>query len=145
MGVGYSVVPVAGIDFTRVDTTQEHKLGSVASDEQGREYMYVLANGAFAVGDIITPDGSFDFAPLSAAGIAYGVAISVVADNSYGWIQTKGQCDVANLATSTADNAQLERVTDANGDLVTGAAVTDASFAKALAAESGGTGAIWIL
>ena len=133
--------------------TQVHKLGHRVMDELGNEYTYIQANGAIALVDIVTVDGSYDCAPLTGAGVAFGVGVVAISDNHYGFVQTRGVC-TADLATSTADNAVLSSITDSNGDLVSVAAVTASStgaagvfsvFAKALAAESGGSGSVFIL
>jgi hypothetical protein len=124
--------------------TQEHKLGHRISDELGNVYCYIQAQGAIAANVVVSIDGSYDCPPSGNAGIAWAVAPVAISDNEYGFVQIKGVV-TANVAGSTADNAQLASITDANGDLVTVAAATGTTFAQALAAESGGLASVFIL
>ena len=132
-----------GTDLALSTTTQEHPLGLRVSDELGNEYVYIQANGAIAVSDSIKVDGAYDCAPLTGAGLIFAVAVVAIADNSYGFVQTRGVV-VANVATSTADNASLTPVADSSGDFVTVAAATGVTSAQALSAESGGLATVYL-
>lgn len=128
------------------------KLGTRVSDDEGNEYVWVQAQGAIAVTDIIAIDGGYDCPPLSGAGIAWAVAIVAIEDNGQGFVQVKGVVD-ATEKTDVADNDELARLTDSSGDLLAMVAVaTDGSeapgsfdiFAIALEADTGGVGSIYI-
>lgn len=85
-------------DITEVRTTAQgpqHPLGQVITDEQGRRYMYCLANGATTAGRFswIPTDATYDAAPMTTTLVGtpgthwkqLGVACATIADNGYGW------------------------------------------------------------
>lgn len=125
------------------------KLGTRVSDNEGNEYVWVQAQGAIAVSDIIAIDGGYDVPPLAGAGMAWAVAIVAIEDNGQGFVQVKGIVD-ASEKTDVADNDMLGRLTDGSGDLykvlatVSVAAGDKDLFAVALEADTAGVGSIYI-
>lgn len=136
-----------GVRLTQTDTTAQHTLGTRVSDDVGNEYVYVQANGAIAVADIISFSASYDCAPLTGAGVAWGVANTAIADNSYGWIQVKGYVASAAVETGPADGAYLVPVTGSNGYLNDAATpgADNGLFAKQIGAQTSNKAAVFIL
>lgn len=102
-----------GIDFTQVDTTPTQKLGTTVSANDGSEYIYGQANGAFTLGagqvvQIEAAGSIFDATLISTTtsassrGDLVGVVQAVMADNEYGWFQIRGLCTVYVLASCAA-------------------------------------------
>lgn len=151
-----------GIRLTRAMTAAEvadttlgkepslgHALGTRVSDDLGNEYVWVQAQGAIAVTDIIAMDADYDVPPLAGAGMAWAVGIVAIEDNGQGFVQVKGVVN-ATAATSVADADMLGRLTDGSGDLykvlatVSVAAGDKDLFAIALAADTAGVAPIYI-
>lgn len=154
--VGQRTLGVKNPSSVTPSTTQDEgvTLGEFVVTDTGDVYVYVLADGVIAQYAPVEVDGSYDCAASGNAGVAFGIAPQAFADNEYGWVQVRGVC-TAQLAGSTADNALLSLVCDSNGDLVTvaapneGGTATHASGtltvrARALSAESGGTGTVYL-
>ena len=85
-------------DPTRTSETAEFLVFCELSDGGVRTYMYAQADGAISVGAvcIIDSDGSADEGTGTLAathsGCPVGVAQTAIADDSYGWLQTRGPC-----------------------------------------------------
>jgi hypothetical protein len=128
-----------------------HKLGTRVSDDEGNEYVWVQANGAIAVGDIVKIAAGYDVAKASAAADqpAWGVGIVAIEDNGQGFVQVKGVV-TADLETGVLLGDILARNTGSSGYLEavdTGASANSgdrAVFGVALAAESSNSGSIYI-
>lgn len=118
-----------GPKFTRTYTSSEldmyaPDLGARAEDEAGRVFRFIQANGAISAGDVIAIGDGYDCAPLSGAGIAWAVAPVAIADNEYGWVQTRGQVDAA-VASSLSAGDDLAALTNGSGQLQGVAAVDE--------------------
>lgn len=149
-----------GITPTQTDTTALFRLGVEADDPRaadfpGNRIKYVRADSAIALGDAVViqtaeTDEPFAVIPTSAVDQAVeGIAHVAIASGSHGWITTKGNVAVAKLNTGVAAGAMLVSGGTA-GTLfaVSTADATDASnqgrTIKAIDAESGGTGQVYI-
>jgi hypothetical protein len=132
------------------EPSKGHVLGTRVSDDVGNEFVWVQANGAIAVGDILSIAAGYDVAPAAAADVpAWGVATVAIADNGQGFVQVKGIV-TAGLETGVALGDELGRQTGTNGLLeevlstVSTVAGDKSVFARALAAESSNLGSIYI-
>lgn len=129
-----------GIDPTRVSTTAEFNIGTVAFNSTtagSKGYIYVQANGAITGdGYVCDIDGStFDAAmstttttaPGTGQGKAVGVARVAFADNDYGWLQIYGPGTVRVSASAAAYTALNSTATagQIDDDATTGAEVID--------------------
>ncbi|MHA2242954.1 MAG: hypothetical protein ACXACE_15225 [Candidatus Thorarchaeota archaeon] len=129
-----------------------HDLGTVVQTADGKEYVYIQANGAISANDVIgfgTAAAPYDLAPLAAAGLAFAVSPNAIADNGAGWVQTKGIVSAA-ADVNTAAGELLARLTNGSGQLVDvvapGVADGDASgFAVALEADTANVASVYIL
>jgi hypothetical protein len=86
-------------------------LGDRFTTQDGREYVYVQANGAVTgAGYVVVVDEDYQAALLSTSNDARGdlvaIAPAAFADNDYGWVQVKGPC-VIRVAASCAANARV--------------------------------------
>lgn len=106
---------VIGADLTSATTVitdgKSFGLGDRHVNHEGKEYVYVQANGAVTgAGYVCVVDEAYQAAMLStsndAGGDLVGIAIYAFADNDYGWIQVKGPC-VVRVAASAAANVRL--------------------------------------
>jgi len=146
-GLAFSGTPSLGNDLVESGTVQKHTLGTRVVSNTGDVFVYVQANGAFAVGDIIVYAAGFDCAPLAGAGAAWAVANTVIADNSFGWVQTHGSVASAGVETGPTTAARLMPVTGSNGLLNDAATpgAADGVFAIQEGAQSSNLAAIFIL
>ena len=152
-----------GITFSTVSTTQQAPLGFTFSEpasqrqavaSQGiRQWIYVKAGAALAAGDVcVRQAGAANYGdptvaatgPIlcvigSASQRVVGVAQHVIAQNSYGFILRTG---IGTLSVeSSGCSADTPLRPDALGDARdTVAALTDVSFAWALATVAAGAG-----
>lgn len=95
----------------QLDEGKGFALGDRSQNADGKEYVYVQANGAITgAGYVVVIDETYQAAMLStsndARGDLVGVAPVAFADDDYGWIQVKGPC-VIRVAASAAANARL--------------------------------------
>lgn len=143
-----------GVKIDEVSTTKEFALGSRHTDENGKEYVYVLASGAIAsAGQVVHIDAAAHTADLVETTVSalqfgeqIGVAVGAIADASYGWVQVKGAC-VIQVAASAAANTALN--TTATGgqlddDASVGAEVIDGLVLTTANGGSAGTAAGFI-
>lgn len=146
VGPNFAEVFTAG----SVQQFPDFELGTRAKSGDGKEYIFVQANGAIVANDVVFIDEAFQADQLettvsaTAFGQAVGVAGVAFADNDYGWVQIYGACTVnvgASAATNTALNttATAGRVDD---DATTGAEVV--SGLVTTAAESSNAAAGWL-
>lgn len=140
-----------GIDFSRVDTNQEHELGIRIETNDGKAFRYVRAGAAIALGDALIQDfaeGTWDFAPSAAADTPiYGVwpnenvsptqVRAAVPDNAYFWMQVGGDALVKAAATVVVGAPAVTVATAGTLD------DTAATAANALAAATG-VGAVFV-
>lgn len=87
-------------------------LGDRHVDHQGKEYVFVQADGAVTgAGYVCVIDENYQAAMIStsndANGDIVGVALAAFADNEYGWLQIKGPISAIRVAASAAANAPL--------------------------------------
>lgn len=134
-----------GIDFTRLDTNQEHELGLRLETNDGKCFRYYHAGAAIALGDVLIDDfaeGTWEAQPSSAVDqvpigcwpnenvSATGIRVAI-ADNLYFWAQVGGDALVKAAATVV--------VAAPGGTTATAGTVDDvaAAVGNALAAASG--------
>lgn len=121
-------------------------LGDRYVDHDGKEYVYVQANGAITgAGYVAYFDTSYQAVMLStsndARGNLVGIAPAAFADDDYGWLQVKGPC-VVRVAASAAANTQLNTTGTAgqiDDDATTGAMVVDRVILTTANGGSAGT------
>src|SRR5262245_42786848 len=87
--MGFSSYKLLGVDVARVDTTQENELGSRVTDQEGREYVYVKADGTGLTAGQGAKIAASYVVSASGSGHVYGVAHVALGANLYGWVQTK--------------------------------------------------------
>lgn len=144
MAIGQNAI---GFEFTTTHTVNKMDVLSRAKGADGKEYVYVQANGAITANDVVFVDETGQADQLdttnsaSAFGQTVGVAPATFADNEYGWIQIYGACTI-NVGSSCAANTQLNststagRVDDdatAGSEDVAGLATTGAESSNAAA------------
>lgn len=99
---------MGGVDFTRVDTVQQHALGIELQDRAGSYRKYVRAGAAIAAGDALKCDiaeGINDYDPTTAANQPIGgIAERLVADNSFFWMLVQGQTLILKAAAGAVGN-----------------------------------------
>ena len=104
---------ITGIDTSLVVASTgvpAFKVGSRGVDSDGKEYVYIHANGVGVIGDVMAIDEAYEAdqltvtvsAPGTGAGLPVGVCIATLADNEWGWVQIYGVCAIINVATSCA-------------------------------------------
>lgn len=75
----------------------------------GKEYVYIQANGAIAQYDVVAIDEAGQAAPVTKAladdGYKIAIAQTAIADNEYGYVQVKGVVALNVLANCAADVA----------------------------------------
>jgi len=87
-------------------------LGDVACDHEGKEYVYVQADGAITANDVVIITEAYQADQIDttnsngALGDRVGVAAHDFADDEYGWVQVKGPCTI-NVGSSAAANTKL--------------------------------------
>ncbi len=128
-----------------------HAVGDVYVDKSGKRYKFVLHNNG--AGNIAAAAGNFCYyyAPggtsagayttvtsdlSDSAGVGAGVWQAVVADGSYGWIQTWGVATLTTALTAGADGNALTPVGSTDGTVDVSAAVTDHICAIAIDASA---------
>lgn len=116
--------PTLGVDPTATSTTLEgmggHSLGATVWDHKGRAFTLVQANGSIAVNLACTIPSDFDAEELDTTnaaasyvdggeGVAVGVSMVAIADNSYGWLARFGTgTDIkVTVAADAAAGAEL--------------------------------------
>lgn len=132
-----------GHKFDRVSTVAEVAVGTLAQDNDGKIYKYVLydeGTGALdlAAGDVVyyVDDSGYGASTVTAdvtdstgQEIGAGVAVAAVTeDASYFWVQIKG---FATLAVALGGSA-------ADGDPLTAAGAADKALTRAIEADSAG-------
>lgn len=117
---------ILGLDPTRVwddseDEVPEFKVGQLGADEAGNVFQFVRANGALTVGDVVAIDEVYDAdavettvsTPTTGQGLPLGVAVSVLADNDWGWVQRVGVCASINCVSDTGVHTELNTTASA--------------------------------
>jgi hypothetical protein len=151
--------PLLGVDVERVDSTKEFELGSIAW-HRGATFIYAKAGGTIAAKTPVKLTGvqtsatdltgTFTAAASGNGGVVDAVSgATALTSGQYAWFYFQGYVTNVNVAGSTAANALLARIADANGDLVTlhatGAAAGDVTArAKCLENESGGLSDVFL-
>lgn len=83
----------------------------IRSANGDKEYIYARANAAVTAGFFVAIDEAFDATSithaLAIANRIIGVAAATLADNDYGWFQTRGYCSAAYLLASCNPDVQL--------------------------------------
>lgn len=94
--------------FTRVDTTAQYPLGTLARDAQDNEYIYLKgASGITANALIVYSDGSFATALAEHSFLGpVAVAMSAFGSGQFGWAQVSGSATV-NIAGAVTASHQL--------------------------------------
>jgi len=147
--------PGAGIAFDKTFTARERsprfppfRLGQRMEGEDGKEYVYVQADGAITGAGyvaVIDENGQAAMATNTTAvyGQQIGVASVAFADDEYGWLQVFGTANIrvaascaANVPiTSTTTGGQLDDAAGAGTKTITGAVLTTANGGTAGTAE----------
>mgnify|MGYP000952128468 CR=1 FL=1 len=105
-------------------------VGNVASVAGNFAYIYAVSGASAGEYNEVTMDLT------DTAGIGAGVFQSVIADGSYGWIQTWGVATLTTALTAGADGNALTPVGSTDGTLDVSAAVTDHICAIAIDASA---------
>ena len=145
---------LAGVNLTNVRTSTEgpeFKLGTVHRTNDGKQYKYVqFDNGA---GNVASVAGNFSYylavsgasagqidivtMDLSdSANVGAGVFQAVIADQGYGWIQTRGPATLTTALTAGSDGNALTAVGATDGTIDVSALVTDFICAVAIDASA---------
>jgi hypothetical protein len=100
-----------GVALTTTSTTPLFALGTRIRGSGDTEFVYVQANGAITgAGYALALDETFQAVMLSTANDARGdnvaAPLGAFADDEYGWVQTKGPCQLR-VAANCAANARL--------------------------------------
>lgn len=119
-------------------------LGDRFTGHDGKEYVFVQANGAITgAGYVVVLDENYQAAMLSTSNDAAGEHVAVApyafADNDYGFVQVKGPCDIR-VAASAAANAQLNSTATA-GQIDDDAAVGSFDITGAILTTANGASA----
>ncbi len=105
-----------GANFLLTHTTAQHKVGTVARNDEGQEAIYVQADDAVAAKEPVFTDAAlagsgtaanapYVVTPISAVDQAVmGIALVAIAAGSYGWVITKGLVTEVLVAAGTAIN-----------------------------------------
>lgn len=141
---------VTGADLSRTTSNALHELGATFSESNGRNYRYVRAGAAIALGDVLIDDvaeGVWDMTPSSAADQvvagcwpnenAQGRARAAITDNYYFWMLEGGDASVKAAATVVAGAPAITTATAGTVD------DTAATAANALATAAG-VGAVFM-
>lgn len=143
--------PFAGVDFDAVFTAGSRatrfapfSLGQRMQDADGREYVYVQADGAITgAGYVVIIDEAYQADMITNTTGVYGqqvgVALAAFADNDYGWVQVFGPASIrvaascaANVViTTTTTDGQLDDAAGTGTKVINGAALTTARAASA--------------
>lgn len=132
---------ILGLDPTKIvddsaDEVPEFTVGALGIDDAGKIYQFVRAKGALTVGDVAAIDevGDADAvettvsAPGTGQGLPLGVAMAVLADNDWGWVQRYGVCASINVADTVAAHTELNTTASAgrlDDDATVGAEVVE--------------------
>lgn len=102
---------LVGVDVNLVSTDQKHALGLVVNCDDGTERTYIRAGAAIVANAALTQDfaeGPYDWQATSAVDTPiFGVAPVAIADNSFGFVITKGVAFVLVAAAPGAAGALL--------------------------------------
>lgn len=142
---------VVGIDATAVRTSAEGPEFTVGQrgEDQGKEYMYVVAGEAItAAGYMCVVDSSFtaemvdttSTAPGAGVGRPCGAAQAAIASGGYGWLQIYGNGSLRTLASAAAGTRLNSTATPGalDDDGTTGA---EAIYGVSLGTATGGAAA----
>ena len=104
-------LPVVVGDSDDIHSSEVNKLGTIATDAAGNEYIFLLGVAAVIAGSWVTYDEAFATIGLDsdvAASIVGPVAVAqaAVVAAKYGFFMVKGTC-AAGAATSAADNGKV--------------------------------------
>lgn len=147
-----SVLVGAIIDAPTSDPQTEGKafgLGDRVCTHDGKEFVYVQANGAITGdGYVVSIDENYqavmvdtDTAATIAEGQICGVADAAFADDDYGWVQIYGACGIRTAASAEA-NSKLSATSTAGQVDVTGAAGDNYIDGMVLNTATGGSAAV---
>ena len=123
-----------GTDVTTSTESSGFDLGSRFTDNEGKEYIYVHANGAIVAADVVLIDEAYEADQIdttnSASGFGQvcGVALGAFTDNYYGWVQIYGVVSAINVASSCAANIAINSTATAgrlDDDATVGAEVVN--------------------
>ncbi|PKR55406.1 hypothetical protein [Thalassospira marina] len=140
-----------GARFDAWSSDAKFDLGTVASGNDGSEWVYVQADagGVTAAGYVVLIDESYAADMIdttntaSAFGQAVGVASAAATANYYGWVQRKGTASIrvaascaANAAiNSTGTAGQLDDDASTGAEVINGIVLTTANGGAAGTAE----------
>ena len=109
--IGVNLTEVVAGTGSSNNQGNEFALGTNQDAADGGEYIYVHASAAVAQYDAVGIDEDFEAAPVTKAmaddGWFVGFAQVAIADNSFGWVATKGSNIKCNLLISCAADAVL--------------------------------------
>ena len=145
---------VSGVNLTAVRTSDqgpEFKLGTKYESYDGKKYKYVQFDNG--VGNVASVAGNFAYyLAVSGAsagqidivtmdvtdsgGVGAGVFQAVIADQGYGWLQTRGPATLTTALTAGADGNALTAVGATDGTIDVSALVTDFICAVAIDASA---------
>lgn len=120
---------IAGMDLTRIDSSREFELGTIGRTNDGRLYKYITySNEAAAVAGVAGEVCYYVAATGYAANdvtsditasdeVGAGVLQASLTDNSFGWIQIRGQAILTIALTVQTDGANLTPTGSADGSL----------------------------
>jgi len=140
-----------GVDLTATATDAAVPVGTRVWDEDGNEYVYVLAGtGGVAAGVTQKFASGFVSTASGNAGAIDGIGFTAISAASYGFVQVRGIYTAANVATGISTDDFLAPIADANGDFQATVAPSSASAvvgiaavrAKALSNESSGLASV---
>jgi hypothetical protein len=99
-----------GVNLNAVSSTADFTLGEVVLGSDGTEWVFVQADGAIDLYDVVTVDENFQATPATIAttidGNQLGFAQVAFTDNDYGWVARRGnELIVAVSGTSTVNVA----------------------------------------
>ena len=142
LNAAQALAPI-GVDLTKTTSTPKFTLGAVAKLDNNGEAVYCLSSGTLAQYGLVAIDEDFTArgATTTNAKLASGPGWPQVAfaQDTYGWIQTKGSNMLGKQKDATAADAQLFTSTSVGimgSDGSTGAPVMIAG-ARAVSLSSG--------
>lgn len=128
-------------------TTADYTLGASYWATDGREFRYVKALSALAVGDVCcwtatTPTSYTVSQSKTAPALDYcpaGIAVGTITSGNYGFILVKGyHASVKDAANACTAGAKLRVMTTTAGNAQLAAAATDTPIGTCIVAGSGG-------
>ena len=145
MNIGFDVTNTV----SDLDEGKGFGLGDRIRTDDGKEYLYVQANGAITGdGYVVSIDETYqavmvdtDTAATVAEGQAVGVAETAFADDEYGWVQIYGPCGIRTEQDAAA-NGKLAATADAGQVDDAGAAGTNYIDGMVLNTATGGADAV---